>query len=1125
MEAPQFKDRKTERVYRRLSLLGPGPAAFFADAYRLMETETPFATRSHIVGHVLRELEGGVRGALATGPKLPAREEKCGTKDSAAKQVARILPRLGLEAEGPVGRGWTSLVEDLHGVAHRKGLRAPRPVDEELEIRWATAVDVFDLVLDAFEGRYAGVFKRLDVLLSIRQPEKEHLNEFTNSIPHTHEVLNYFFRRLESPAWFTGLRRRGALHEAPSIEEDPERNTFRMPPWPAAAYLKHIARHKPAEVAALLRELRSDNPRALEDAVEIILELPREQVVTLSGKVEEWVEVMVRLGFFGTAVVDLVERLAMDGEGAAAGRLLSTILKPRPVEHEGDPHLLPWSPFEKVPFPLQHAADRVFESLCGALGPTAIDLIGDLLDPRLRRGLASIDSGVEDPDGVRGIGQRDYSSAWFPNLRGVSRHDQDQAREFLVVRLRKVLGHLRALGTPVEEILATTGRRDFLLYRRIELDFLMDALPPEDPHVRRALCDVRLFDEPEVRTEYASLLRKAFHALPTEDKERVLARVRDGIQPEWVEDEDKRREWGEVWQRDWLHLVRDQLGAVDGKHLARLTQVHGKPRDLRTRDAPIAMAWEWKSPLTKEQVLGMSADELRAFISSLGDDKSPGGGGGEGLVRAFSEAVRSDPQRYSAAAPDFEGFPATYVEALLGALREARREGHSIEWGPVAAFGHWVVDQSGPIRDRNDNRPPEVDEGFDQARKHLMWLIGDGLRGSEDRAVPLEARKTVWRLIETVANDPDPTPEFESEWLGKGMGPHGIGLNTPRPAAISAALQYLFWVNRHLSTDVEPLGMDQLPEVRTLLEEHLDPTLDPSLGVRAIIGEELGRLIWFDQAWVEISNELLLPRRPEHRDLRSALFDAYLRYGAKSPTDVVVLSEEFGAAILRAGEERPGEKDESADKRLAEHLMVHYWRGTLSLTAEPGLLRHFFFSTPVEVRRLALHFVGWSLARAEEEVEQEALARLRDLWDWRVRMGRIDVGQQGDEMSSKEWMEFGWWFASRAFPPEWAIPQLQAALRERGVVEWDHGVAEHLAELVSDHPMQIIETLALFDPKPKDEPWRIHYWLDHAKVIFRATLRSDDPAVAAKANEVVNRWVAAGHLSLVELLESPQIES
>ena len=1120
METPQFKDGRSERVYRRLHLLGPGPAAFFTDAYRMMEDDIHFATRSHLVGHLLRELEGSVRGSLAAATHASTVGNACGANNSAAKDIGHIASQLGFEADDKIEADWIGLAETLHGVAHRRGLRPPRPVDEALHDRWMTAVDVFDRVLDRFEGQYGHVFKRLDELLEIKQPTRAQLSEFVNTVPHTYQVLAHFFNNLDHPGWFTGLSKRGMFDEAPSVEEDPETGRLRLPLWPAAPYLKRMAKRCPGQISKILGGLRTNNPRALESAVEIVLELPRDHWVALVPTVEEWIPEMARFEFFGEGVVDLIVRLAKDEKGTAAGELLSALLAPRITEEELAHHSRLWSPTEPVPYALKHSADAVFEALARAIGSRLIDLIGDLLDPRLHQALASPRSDETGLQDTEALVLQDYSSAWLPNLRAVSPHDEGQAREFLVIQLRQVVRILSSLGTPVEEILESTGRRHFLLYRRLELDFMKDTFPPEDPHVRRALLDPRLFKEPEVRSEYADLLQEALPALTLEERKRVLSWVRSGIEPGWVDDPDERRVWSEHWERDWLHLVREHLDAVDHERLEQLLALHGEARDLRTRDRPIAMAGGWGSPLNQEQIRENSLEELRTLIASWNSGETPGDPSLAGLAREFSGAVRSHPLRYSAAAEELEWFPPSFVEALLGGLREALRDQNPMQWKPVLSLGRWIVNQPSPAPNGSDQEPTETETDFEQARKHLMWLLQAGLKASGELGVPFEERERVWALIQAVARDPNPTPEFESEWLEKGIGPHGIGLNTARPAAISSALDYLFWVNRSLAVDEEPLGMAAVPEVETLLAEHLDPSRDPSIGVRAVVGRELGRLIWFDPTWIEESYELLFPGRPEHSGLHSALFDGYLRYGWKSPTAVTLVPEVFEAAILRIGEVRAGEKgEESADRQLADHLMTLYWQGLLPLQGDPALLERFFSLAPPELRSRAIHFVGWALNRTEEDIDPRILERLRGLWEWRVSAGKGHPFSQSEGMRVEEWMEFGWWFASRAFDPQWAIPYLQTALRFRGIVEWEHGVVEYLADLVRDWPGEVIDTLALFDPQPAGEPWRVNYWLDHAKTILRECLQSKDPTVSAKTKEVINRWIARGHPSLMELLE------
>ena len=57
----KFSDSRQERIYRRLLLIGPGPAAFYRDACFLMTTKHSLSTTTHLVSHLLRDIESALR--------------------------------------------------------------------------------------------------------------------------------------------------------------------------------------------------------------------------------------------------------------------------------------------------------------------------------------------------------------------------------------------------------------------------------------------------------------------------------------------------------------------------------------------------------------------------------------------------------------------------------------------------------------------------------------------------------------------------------------------------------------------------------------------------------------------------------------------------------------------------------------------------------------------------------------------------------------------------------------------------------------------------------------------------------------------------------------------------------
>lgn len=61
-----FTQPRQQRIHRRLSIVGPGPASFYQDASRFMSDPYTYRSTTHLVGHLLREIESGLRAVLET---------------------------------------------------------------------------------------------------------------------------------------------------------------------------------------------------------------------------------------------------------------------------------------------------------------------------------------------------------------------------------------------------------------------------------------------------------------------------------------------------------------------------------------------------------------------------------------------------------------------------------------------------------------------------------------------------------------------------------------------------------------------------------------------------------------------------------------------------------------------------------------------------------------------------------------------------------------------------------------------------------------------------------------------------------------------------------------------------
>lgn len=632
------------------------------------------------------------------------------------------------------------------------------------------------------------------------------------------------------------------------------------------------------------------------------------------------------------------------------------------------------------------------------------------------------------------------------------------------------------------------------------------------------------FEHSDLRAEYASLLKAGFELLLPAHREQILAWIEAGPDFSWEPDEELARVWRASYERDWLAIIEAHLDDGRRHRLAMLKDAHGEPRMLGQNELAFTSWTGPSSPIEEAELTGQTVEQVVEFLQSWTPTRSPRSPSREGLARSLTDAVAKDPERFASGAESFVGLDPTYVRGLLIGLDNALREERTFGWSGVLRLAAWVVEQPTGPDDVEGTGSLDGDDDFSPNRKALMSLFSRGLALRGGKGAPAsEDRERVWAIIERVCQDPNPTPEYEARWGGDNMDPPMLALNTVRPVAIATAIEYGFWVNHHANGCKQPIGMDAVPELRILVERALDPARDPSPAVRAAVGYQLGQLVWFDREWVRSSQARLFPQDEQLLPLRLAIFDTFLRFGWKTAEVALTIPEEYAAAMLRVGIEREGgERRKDPDHDFVDHLMTLYWQGVIPLHGEPPLMYALFSAARAELRDRALHFVGWSLHHTEKPVASEPLERLRALWDWRAAALYERISNNPTDIARGELAEFGWWFASRAFEPDWALPRLQAVLRQLGTVEWDHDVAEYLAELVDQRTREVIDTLALFDPaggRNGGLSGNVQYWMEHARTILRRARVDEDAAIRASATELIHRWVAHGHIGLRDLLD------
>lgn len=313
--------------------VAPGPAAYHHDALILQRPEFSLLFgQSNYIAHCLREAESGLRRImLPVGFKADPK-----TKDTHLQQVRAILAAYGIDGADSAGAAWLALAtsaQSLAKYAHHSGPGMPAALDDQRATLYRGLLGTFGVLLDRFEHGFGKYLHRMDAFIGSPTPQA---SAFLNDLPQTETIFDYFFRRLENPAWLAELRDTDVFRCTPEPIRDGD--TVEYPAWPQGFYLRRLLEQgtlPPHEVWDVLkRATTSANPRAHEHILAAALVLPPALRLEAAQAEMRAIENVAFLPFlFAEGLGELAVALSDDGESAMAVSLMKGALR---LEHHDD---------------------------------------------------------------------------------------------------------------------------------------------------------------------------------------------------------------------------------------------------------------------------------------------------------------------------------------------------------------------------------------------------------------------------------------------------------------------------------------------------------------------------------------------------------------------------------------------------------------------------------------------------------------------------------------------------------------------------------------------------------------------------------------------------------------------
>jgi hypothetical protein len=929
-------------------------------------------------------------------------------------------------------------------------------------------------------------------------PSPETVAKAMSAMEHRTDAYRYFFEHLDSPDWIIPLQGEGFFVDPPSAVREGE--FIRFPIWPESRYLARVANADPGQVLQAIQAIpATDNVRVYEDVADAALLMTREQIITLLPRFIEWLDSPYQL-LLPDKVADLSVRLAALGSIDSAISLARKLLELIAVE----------TPAVSGFPPLRHVRGRLddwrYEGVLQKVGASV-----GAVDPRaLFLFLIELLRTAVDLVTLASVAPNDTSFAWRPSIEDSDQNWDHDFRGQLVRSLRDAALDVASMDSASRDyVLESLEAERWKVFERMALYIIRVLGDSALPAARTRLLRLESGNDPELFHEYWLLARHTFTKLSLDEQLQILSATESPQSDEAPVEADRREQHQLV---RLAILTRAVLPPEWQGRFDELAATHSLPEHPSFLVSHGGIRTGPNSPVEPEELLSFSDEQLLTFLSSWQPTGVWMGPSPEGLGRALTQAVTQDPGRFADLAPRLRGHDPTYVRGVLGGFRDAAKGTVSFDWQGVLTLAIWAVQQE--PAERGEATDFERDQGWSSARQAVAWMLSQGLEPSL-QAVPYALRTNVWEALQPLTLDSNPTQDFESRYGGANMDPLSLSLNTVRGAAFHALISFALWVRRHIedvpdSAERLSRGFDEMPEVRRVLEDHLDPHLDASPAIRSVYGQAFPFLVLMDSTWARNQVESIFPNTQDDVELWRSAWLGYLSTPNIYNTVVAILIDQYGTAVTRLFDQ--GDESHEDPAQLSHHLMAMYWRSLIDLNAPTSLLPEFWKRATGKERAEALTFVGLTFSRLTHASE-EILNRLIALWEFRTAA----LTGSTDAEAAEELAAFGWWFASGQFPPEWALQQLTLVLQRTGQAETNHLVLERVAELAPQAPLKCIELLSLLLQPPND-PYGVWAQNEATARTLRAAINSADGVAQQGAIDMIHWLGVRGHLQYRDLL-------
>ncbi len=930
------------------------------------------------------------------------------------------------------------------------------------------------------------------------QPTQEQIEQVIVALAHPAQ-RRYFFDKLDNPEWITPLTNAGFFKNTPAAGVDASGNIIQCPPWPESKYLAKVAAESPQKIYDIFMALDiKNNTTVFADLIESAAKIPQDLTIRMMNqKVIPWIEKCDQIPFnICENILQLFEHLIAGQKSSEAFKLFQIVFEVLPDKKEFSDNFLGTfsQPRARLdPWQYEVYINKAIELLHVTEYKELIAILVSMLNKALH--LAA----YEKP--------HDNSYIWRPAIEEHKQNIRTDIINVLITVIRNSTEKLIQINndvyTPISSHLLS---KEWHIFIRLAIHLARKNPKRNSDSVATFLTNRSYFESAELRHEFGLLLDECFNLLAEADKDTILNWMKEGPSEDYKQkfgDEAGNQEEKERFKRKWqlkqLALFHANLPQEWQNIYRKLVEEFGEPKHPDFAFYSTTTIGD-ESPKIQESLKEMSISELVDYLASWQPKNEFDEPSKEGLSRTLQGLIANEPDRYYDLLKKCTLLEPIYTRALFSGYHGAIKQNKMINWDILFAA---CLEMVLVLREfgQKETLTGERDPGRRQADMRIADIVDAAFEKETD--LDQKFRDIIWQIIELLTDDPDPSADSEI-YGSTSMDPSNRSLNVVRGQALHAAIKYALWVRRHLESrpdSAEQLGkgFDTMPEVRRVLEIHLDINNDPALAIRSVYGQWFPWLVLIDEAWATKYADQIFPETEELEKYFLAAWYAFISFSKAYKSSFIILSQKYRKAISLIGNQKAFKNFmANPDEELAKHLMQLYWEGQLENGLNNDLLQSFWQKADAKLTAFAVQFVGLTLGRTEGTIETAILNRLTAFWQ-----DRLDINSPAETRNIDELSNFCYWFASEKFDAKWSIEMLQKCLDLGALMIPQMHAIERLTELSTGFPADALKCLDRLIRNDL-QPMLISFWTKQIRTIITNAFNLMDADISNIAEKLVH---------------------